>query len=153
MSYFLYGFNRKYVVLSVKKSRHPDNTPSMTLKDRVGRRLRDLRKAQGLSQEKLAELVDRSVDAISNLERGISLPNFETLERLGTVLQVPVRDFFDVDFDEAPHRTELLTRLINIARTLGDRDLEVAALQLEALAARPSLLPSPARISKKRPVK
>lgn len=47
-----------------------------------GRELRKLRQRRGLTQEKLAELVDLSVPYISHLERGTKKPSLEVLTRL-----------------------------------------------------------------------
>lgn len=60
-----------------------------------GRRLRELRKQAGLSQEELAERAQISVDFVSLIERGINAPSFETLARLSNSLGVPPRDLFD----------------------------------------------------------
>jgi len=65
-----------------------------TLRYRFGRRLRQIRRQKDLTQEQLAEAVGVSVEFISNIERGISAPSFETLEKLTAVLQVPVHELF-----------------------------------------------------------
>jgi len=65
-----------------------------TLRIRFGRRLRQLRRQKDLTQEQLAEAVGISVEFLSNIERGINAPSFETLEKLATVLQFPFEEFF-----------------------------------------------------------
>src|SRR5262249_47273534 len=60
----------------------------------VGRRVKALRKQQGLSQEKLAEKVGKSVDAISSIERGVSTPMLETAYGLSEALGVRFFDLF-----------------------------------------------------------
>jgi len=40
------------------------------LKRRFGKRVQGLREAQGLTQEQLAARIQRSVDTVSNIERG-----------------------------------------------------------------------------------
>ena len=100
-----------------------------------------LRKRRGLSQEDLAGLMQRSVETVSNLERGVSLPSFTTLVRLAESLGVPIRDFFDFGDDATaadPRRQELLAALAEIARGLETDDLAVAVEQMDALAARGS---------------
>ena len=52
---------------------------------RVGQRIRDARKAQGLTQEQLADQVDLSNEWISQLEKGKKLP-LDTLMRFAAVL-------------------------------------------------------------------
>lgn len=108
----------------------------MSLKLRVGGRLREIRKARGLTQERLAERIERSVDAVSALERGLALPSFETLEKLADVLDVPIRDFFDVEEGASEARVRMLTRLMMHARALSDADLEIAVEQVALLARR-----------------
>lgn len=98
----------------------------MSLKLRVGARLRDIRNERGLTQERLAELIDRSVDAVSAIERGRALPSFETLEKLADRLEVPIRDFFDVEQDATDERAKLLARLVISARSLDDEGLRLA---------------------------
>lgn len=107
----------------------------MDTKTRIGLQIREIRKAKGLTQDQLAGLIERSVEAISNLERGVSLPGIDTLERLSTVLGVPMRDF--LDFPEArkisAKRLELLARLNATLHTLPDKQLKLALAQLEAI--------------------
>jgi len=66
-----------------------------TLRFQFGRRLRQIRRKHDLTQEQLAELAGISVDMLSNIERGINAPSFETMERLSKVLDVPVMEFFN----------------------------------------------------------
>lgn len=80
----LIGFRRKF----------RSETPGMDIKHAVGAKIKTLRKVRGMTQPDLANAIDRSIDALSNLERGLSLPNFETLERLSGALDVPVKEFF-----------------------------------------------------------
>ena len=89
----------------------------MGIKHQVGVRIRVIRKQRGLTQEGLAARIDRSVETISNLECGRSLPSFETLVRLAESLDVPIRDFFEFGEDVAQsdaYRLELLTTLTEI---------------------------------------
>jgi transcriptional regulator with XRE-family HTH domain len=107
----------------------------MEIRKRVALRLRAIRKRRGLSQEQLAELIDRSPDAISNIERGVSVASYETLEALASGLGIPVADFFADSESESPARTEAMTRLTDAARQLDDRTLVTAAGIIELLAA------------------
>jgi DNA-binding XRE family transcriptional regulator len=65
-----------------------------TLRFRFGRRVRQVRRQQDLTQEQLAEAAGISVEFLSNIERGVNAPSFETLEKLAEVLQVPVQELF-----------------------------------------------------------
>ena len=56
------------------------------LKLTVGARLRAARRAAGLTQAQLAEAVSRTVEAISNIERGRNLPPLDLLDRAAKVL-------------------------------------------------------------------
>lgn len=52
-----------------------------------------------MSQERLAEASDYSVDFISLVERGINAPSIEGCERLAKALEVKIKDLFDFDYD------------------------------------------------------
>ncbi len=122
------------------KPLRPEDYPTMEAKRRLGVRVRALRESRGLTQEELAELIDRSVDAVSNLERGVSLPSFATLERLATKLGLTLHELFEFKDDEKgdPERIALLTKLNDIGRRLPKADLEIAVQQISALANRPN---------------
>lgn len=108
----------------------------MSLKLQVAERIRGLRRDRGLTQERLAELSERSVDAISALERGLAVPSLETLEKLSVALDMPVRDFFNFEENGSNEREQMLARLVMHARSLDDADLEIAVAQVAALARR-----------------
>ncbi len=62
-----------------------------------GKRLRQLRRHKDFTQERVAEALGVSVEFISNMERGINAPSFETLEKLAVTFELPVSDFFTFD--------------------------------------------------------
>jgi transcriptional regulator with XRE-family HTH domain len=70
------------------------------LREKFGRRLKELRTSQGLTQEQLAERADLSVDFLSLIERGRNAPSFENLEAIAQALGVSVAHLFDFS---APH--------------------------------------------------
>lgn len=63
----------------------------------LGKRIADLRKAKGLSQEELAAESKYSVEFISLVERGVNAPSVAGLERIAKALKVEIRDLFDFD--------------------------------------------------------
>lgn len=75
-----------------------DNKSTMTdinLNDRIARRVRDLRAAQGKSLEALATHCGVSRSMLSLIERGESSPTAVVLEKLAAGLGVPLASLFD----------------------------------------------------------
>ena len=52
---------------------------------------------RSMTQVALAEAIDMSVEAVSNLERGKTVPNFNTLSDIATALDVELKFFFDYE--------------------------------------------------------
>jgi transcriptional regulator with XRE-family HTH domain len=66
-----------------------------TLRKKFGKRLLEIRRQRGMTQERFAETLDISVDFLSLVERGINAPSFETLEKIGKGLRLEIKDLFD----------------------------------------------------------
>lgn len=60
----------------------------------VGAEIREVRKARGLTLEQLSELTGRSVANISRIERGETTVTIDSLNDIGTALQVNPKWFF-----------------------------------------------------------
>jgi transcriptional regulator with XRE-family HTH domain len=60
-----------------------------------GARIRELRKAQGLSQEQLSEVIGIDQKHMSRIELGKSYPSLDRLMRIAEVLKVPLPSLFD----------------------------------------------------------
>ncbi|MFA7243317.1 MAG: helix-turn-helix transcriptional regulator [Sulfuricellaceae bacterium] len=71
------------------------------LKIQFGKRLQALRREAGITQEQLADKIGLTVESISNIERGLFGPKFENLEKIATVLKVPVKTLFEFERGES----------------------------------------------------
>ena len=56
----------------------------------IGNRIKTARKAKGLSQSELSELIDRSVGYMSYIETGSKKPSLETLIQIANALDVTI---------------------------------------------------------------
>ena len=61
----------------------------------LGKRIRELRKKQNLSQEKLAEAIKVEPATISNIENGKNYPSLTNLENIAKVLNTTFMNIFD----------------------------------------------------------
>ena len=79
-------------------------------KQNLAAAVREARTELGLSQERLAEILNIDSRTILNIEAGRGNPKFEKLYPLITYLKIPTGKIFDPDYkDEAPNLLKLLS--------------------------------------------
>ena len=68
-----------------------------SIKKKFGVHLYQLRSAAGMTQAKLAEITNLSVDSISRIERGERAPSLESIEKISNALKVRTSELFNFD--------------------------------------------------------
>ena len=68
----------------------------MNSDNKLGKRIKLLRKSMGLTQEQLAEKAEMDYKYLSKIENGKHLPTYNTLIRLSAILGGSIGDFNDV---------------------------------------------------------
>ena len=68
--------------------------PIMEIEERIGKRVKDLRNKNGLTQEELAARTELTKGFISQLERGQTAPSVSTLQDIVECLGTNLSDFF-----------------------------------------------------------
>lgn len=96
------------------------------LKRLFGLKVQALRRRRGLTQEGLAEAVGKSVDTISNIERGAGSPRVETALDIANTLGVTLAELFDVEERADDRGREHRKAVGMIAKTLDSLSLEHA---------------------------
>ncbi len=81
----------------------------MNKKILLGKRLRELRKRKGYSQEKIAELINIDPTTISNIENGKNYPSLMNLEHIIEILDVSFLDVFD--FEHKKSKDDLIREI------------------------------------------
>ena len=119
--------------------------PEIELKS-IGERIRQLRKQNGMTQEQLAELLDVSIQMVSNLERGNKAIRISNLVRLSEILGVST-DFIltgrmnDVDIGgDAGKFAELSEQNRNMIRMLIDYCIKNQCFSRQRIKGRPFVL-------------
>ncbi|MDO8466090.1 MAG: helix-turn-helix transcriptional regulator [Gallionella sp.] len=86
-------------------------------KELLGKRIRQLRKKFGLSQEKFAELIGIDPNSVSRIECGIHYPSLDTIEKIALILKAEMRDLFL--FSNKETSEEMRAFLIQTAADVG----------------------------------
>ncbi len=108
---------------------------SKDLKSIIGARVKAARRAAGLTQAILAERIDRTVETVSNIERGRSLPPLDVLDQIADLTNCPLSGLVEMPCDDGrlSERAELEMILIATGRSLSIEQLRLAVRQIEAL--------------------
>jgi transcriptional regulator with XRE-family HTH domain len=67
----------------------------MDVKAEYGKKVREIRKKEGVSQESLADLAGLDRTYISDIENGKRNISIETIFKIATALKAPVTEFFE----------------------------------------------------------
>ncbi|MBI5888430.1 MAG: helix-turn-helix transcriptional regulator [Deltaproteobacteria bacterium] len=87
----------------------------MQVKALIGQRIKELRRASGMSQEVLAEKMGISSKYLSSIERGKENPTLDTFISLAAALGVELRDLFNFSYHGKSQKElkELVNSLID----------------------------------------
>ena len=64
----------------------------------LGRKIKEIRKSKGITQERLAELIEMEPNSISVIESGRNFPTLTSLIKIANALNVSLPDFFSYDY-------------------------------------------------------
>ncbi len=103
----------------------------MNKKELLGKRVKELRKAKGLTQEKLSEQLNIDPKQLSRIEVGKSFPSFDTLENLSRVLEVEMKELFEFEH----HIKSPLEMRKEIEKLINEADDEKIVLLLNLIRA------------------
>lgn len=66
-----------------------------TIYEKVGEKIKKLRKKNGLSQEQLATMAKLDLTSISEIESGLRNPSLKTLYKISLALKGNIKDLID----------------------------------------------------------
>lgn len=96
------------------------------IKELVGKKIKQYRKASKLTQDALGEQIDINQRQIALIESGKSFPSLSTLNKLATVFKCNFQDFFENDY--LKNETELKNELKDIIDRLNYKEAQVIYL-------------------------
>jgi len=108
--------------MSNRSNLPPDDAQDALLAARVGKAIAERRRARGLTQAQLAEMIDLEQEAISRWERGTRVPTLYRLQQLGDALDCPVDELLQRG-SKRPN-----DQIANIADALNGLDTDERAL-------------------------
>ena len=105
----------------------------MDIKKTVGKRIQELRKQRGYTQEQLAEIINIDTISLSKIETGRNYPTAENLSKIASVLKSKVYEFFIAD--NVKSNDELLKEINNglLKISKNNQKLHVVSAVLKSL--------------------
>lgn len=88
---------------------------------KLGLRIKELREKRGLTQLKLAEVLNMEASNLSKIERGVQIPKEESLEKIAKVFEVDIKDLFD--YEHLSDRKIIIEKINTLLENLEDGEL------------------------------
>lgn len=93
----------------------------MDTKKLLGKRIKELRKSIGLTQEQLAELIDIETGSLSGIESGRHYPSLPTLVKIANKLNVKINALFN--FTPVVSTSEMKNCIVQNIDRLDDKTI------------------------------
>jgi len=91
----------------------------------LGKRIRELRKKKGLTQEELGEKSGISYKYLGSIERGLENPSFKHLTKIARVLGADLPELFRFEHLESD-RAKVMKAIQTVISRMSDTDLRLA---------------------------
>lgn len=95
----------------------------VSLKHKFGKRVKELRKQAGLTQEQMAELIGIEPPNISKMENGMHFPQPEKIEKIANALNVNIFDLFE--FEHLQKRDDLIKYIKSEIDNFDEKKIEL----------------------------
>jgi transcriptional regulator with XRE-family HTH domain len=95
---------------------------------RVADSIKTCREKSGLTQDQVGELLEIGAEAVSRIERGISVPTLTRLAELADVFQCPIEDLLGSSSNRSADQAEYISKLISALPT-DDRTMVVDVVE------------------------
>ena len=95
----------------------------MSIKEKIGKRLKELRNKRHLTQEKFSEMINIEQNTLSCIENGKNFFTAETLENMIKVLEIEPQEL--LTFDHHRSFSELLTDINILIKKNPDKIEEI----------------------------
>jgi transcriptional regulator with XRE-family HTH domain len=89
----------------------------------LGQKIKELRKARGLSQDRLSEKIDIDSKHLSRIEVGHNFPSLDTLQKLADALHVELKDLFE--FNQQVKQDDMRRTLCKLLNKTDDQVVRV----------------------------
>jgi transcriptional regulator with XRE-family HTH domain len=109
-----FGIKQLILVLEVKMT---------SLKQKFGKRVREIRKSKGITQEQIAELISIEPPNVSKMESGLHFPQPDKIEKIANALNVSIQELFD--FEHIQKREDLIEYIMNSLSRYDNKTLEL----------------------------
>lgn len=96
------------------------------IKELVGKRIKQYRKASKLTQDALGEQIEINQRQIALIEAGKSFPSLSTLNKLASVFNCSIQDFFENE--HLKNENELKNELKNLIDGLNYKEAQLIYL-------------------------
>ena len=100
---------------------------------KIGERLAELRKKHKLNQTDLAHSLNVSQQVISNIERGVTMPDLEQLKTLADIYKMSLDQLVGRDFT-SDDKDEYENRILNYVKLMDDEGKELSLGLLSQVA-------------------
>lgn len=95
----------------------------VSLKQKFGKRVKELRKSKQLTQEQLAEIIDLEPTNVSKMENGMHFPGPDNIEKIANALNVSIQELFE--FEHFNKRNDLINYIDTVLKDFELKDIEL----------------------------
>jgi len=88
-----------------------------------GRKVKEIRKNSGLTQDIFSEMIDIEPSSLSNIENGKSFPSMNTVLKIMEKFNVKPQDFFDTDYLDDNEKLE--EKIYALAKQLSRKNKQI----------------------------
>ena len=89
-------------------------------KENLGNKIKQLRKANGWTQEQLAEKIGIDNKHLSRIEKGYHMPNYQIIKKLAQIFNFDIRNFDDISINSIPLPDKITQKSIQILNSASD---------------------------------
>ncbi len=95
----------------------------MENKKLLGKRIKEIRKFKGFTQEQLSEMIDIETSSLSGIESGRFFPSLHVLDKIANVLDVELIEFFRFSSVDIPKHLD--KEILSIIDKLDEKNKQI----------------------------